>query len=208
MRHSIVVALVLVSGVARASDPVGVYGVANSATIQKSDPPTIVLSGAFAPVDPKTALYVSAKGYMYFVCPKGQEKVCAMEWADLQKLAGTKKCFGFGSRRDLTTFDMRFNGSVRDAATTPTTPDEYPIAMGVAEPITVSTPCQELQTLSAGVQPPVDPVIPPPGTTPPGNDQPKLASGCSMAARAGASGGIGALFALAFGVLAGRRRRA
>jgi hypothetical protein len=207
MRNSIIVAaLVVASGVARASDLVGVYGVANTATIQKSDPPGIVLSGAFAPVDTQSAQYVAAKGYMYFVCPKGQEKICAMEWADLQKMAGSKKCFGFGSRRDYDTFAMRFNGSVRDPAVAPASPDEYPIAMGVSEPVITSNPCQELQTLSAGVPVPVEP---PPGNTPPGGEQPRLGgSGCTLAARAGASGGIGALFALAFGTLLGRRRRA
>src|SRR5262245_57442537 len=105
---TVLACLAALAGTARASDPMGVYGVATHVTIQKTDPPSLIISGAFAPVDTQTGVYVSKAGYMYYACPAGQEKTCAIEWADMQKLSGGGVCFGFGARRDWQTFEMRF----------------------------------------------------------------------------------------------------
>jgi MYXO-CTERM domain-containing protein len=205
-----VTVLVGLTHTARASDPVGVYAIVSKVVEGKSgDAPTVQLYGWFSPFDPSTGGYQKAqRGYMYFACPKGDETICADEWADLTKL---KSCVAFGSRRDPVTFKYRDNGTVRDAAVAAGTPDVYPIAQGVSEPGDQSSQCIALATASAG-QPAPEPGVGNPGTpgvtNPPGGAQdPQLQTrGCSMGGVSSTGGWLALL--LVIGALALRSRKA
>ncbi len=194
---------------ARASDPVGVYAIVSKVVEAKvDDVPTVQLYGWFAPFDANTGGYQKAqRGYMYFACPKGDESICASEWADFAK---NKGCVAFGSRRDPQTFKYRDNGTVRDPAAALGAPDTYPIAQGVSQPGDTSQQCMTLATASAG-QPAPEPATGNPGTpgttNPPGsNPDPHLQTGgCSASGRA--AQGSGALMALMIVALLALRRK-
>ena len=107
----------------QASDAIGVYAVVEKVVLEPADT---------AP-DPRSALadgnspssYGPAQlGYLYYTCPQGKESVCRKEWADLKSVAGKGTGIGFGHRHSPT-------GRVRKANEKASSPDPYPIQMGV-----------------------------------------------------------------------------
>ena len=64
------------------------------------------------------------RGYLYYTCPPGKESVCRKEWADLKSVAGKATGIGFGHRHSPT-------GRVRKADEKASSPDPYPIQIGV-----------------------------------------------------------------------------
>ena len=121
-------ALAMTAVTLRASDSVGVYAVIEKVVLEPSDaaPQRIQLWGAFALSDQKSgsAYGPAQRGYLYYACPSGQESVCRKEWEDLKSVAGKNTGVGFGAR-------YRDAGRIRKADEKPTSPDVYPIQMGI-----------------------------------------------------------------------------
>jgi hypothetical protein len=111
-----------------ASDPIGVYAVVQKVVLEPSDtqPQRIQVWGAFSVADSSNPNDYQAPqvGYVYYSCPQGQESVCRNEWTDLKSVAATGTAVGFGGRRAGTS-------RVRKADEKPSSPDTYPIALGV-----------------------------------------------------------------------------
>ena len=141
-------AVLLVIGVPlRASDPIGIYCIVNKVVFEPSEaqPAAVQIWGAFAVAVPRTAdgarqrpagsfgseqngdVYAAVQnGYMYFTCPAGKQKACANEWSDLKKSAGTSEILGLGGR-------YLPLGTVRKADARPSSPDAYPLNIGVVK---------------------------------------------------------------------------
>lgn len=136
-------ALALAPTIAAASFPAGVWGLIDKVTPSPDvNNPTLRIDGLFIVAGqlPDFADYPGygepQAGYMYYQCPKGQEKVCMMEWADIAAAVGTEdNCRGWG---DL---ELKDNGTVRDSEPM-SNPDDYPIASGV---FTGFSPCEALR---------------------------------------------------------------
>jgi len=112
----------------QASDAIGVYSVVEKVVLEPTDtaPQRIQIWGAFALADGKSpSSYGPAqRGYLYYTCPQGQDSICRKEWADLKSVAGKGTGIGFGHRYSPT-------GRVRKADEKASSPDVYPIQMGV-----------------------------------------------------------------------------
>ena len=111
-----------------ASDMVGVYAVVEKVVVEPNEnaPERIQIWGAFALADQKNGSNYEPgqRGYLYYMCPSGQESVCRKEWSDLKSVAGKGTAVGFGMRYKPT-------GRVRKADEKVASPDPYPIQMGV-----------------------------------------------------------------------------
>lgn len=120
------------AGTARlvASDPIGLYAIIEKVVVEPAQGPAqrIQIWGAFSLADTRNQDDYAApqKGYLYFSCTPQQESMCRNEWADLQSVAGKGTGVGFGGRHIAT-------GRIRDASEKPTSPDVYPIRMGVVK---------------------------------------------------------------------------
>ena len=112
----------------QASDAIGVYAVLEKGVLEPGDtaPERIQLWGGFALADGNSpSSYGPAqRGYLYYTCPPGKESICRKEWADLKSVAGKGTGVGFGHRYSPT-------GRVRKADEKASSPDPYPIQMGV-----------------------------------------------------------------------------
>src|SRR5258705_4942404 len=112
----------------RASDMVGVYAVIEKVVLEPSEaaPQRVQIWGAFALSDQKSgSTYGPAqRGYLYYMCPAGQDTTCRKEWADLKAVAGKDTGVGFCARYKET-------GRIRKAGEKPSSPDAYPIRPGV-----------------------------------------------------------------------------
>ena len=130
-------------GSVRASDPVGIYCLINKVVFEPNDtePTSVQLWGAFSAAvrrQPSGALvkpagafgdngdvYGSVQvGYLYYKCAVGTDARCTNEWADLKSLAAKGTVAGFGGRYAV-------NGRVRPASEAPSSPDAYPLNIGV-----------------------------------------------------------------------------
>ena len=112
----------------QASDMVGVYAVVEKVVLEPADtaPQRIQIWGAFALADTKSgSTYGPAeRGYLYYACPQGKDSICRKEWADLKSVAGKGSGVGFGFRYAPAV-------RVRKADEKASSPDPYPIQMGV-----------------------------------------------------------------------------
>jgi hypothetical protein len=134
MRRLTISAMVFLSLVALstapagASDPLGVYAVIEKVIVEPSDAAAerVQIWGAFALADGQRGdgYGTPQRGYVYYSCPKGQERTCRNEWADLSSVAGKGVGIGFGGRYLAT-------GRIRKTDEKPANPDTYPIRMGV-----------------------------------------------------------------------------
>jgi hypothetical protein len=138
-------ALTLVSPL-RASDPVGVYCLVEKVVLEPNDanPTAAQIWGAFSfAVPPAGGHYVKPeggfgnaangdvyaavqRGYLYYTCEASQVTACRNEWADLKSIAGKHEVVGFGGRHEP-------NGSVRKTSDPPSSPDVYPLNVGVVK---------------------------------------------------------------------------
>jgi hypothetical protein len=138
-------ALTLVSPL-HASDPVGVYCLVEKVVLEPTDanPTAAQIWGAFSfAVPPSGGRYVKPeggfgnaatgdvyasvqKGYLYYKCADSQVAACRNEWADLKSVAGKHEVLGFGGRHEP-------NGSVRMSNEPPSSPDVYPLNVGVVK---------------------------------------------------------------------------
>ena len=98
---SLLAAVVFVAAPRPLSDPVGVYAVIDRVVAEPSaeQPRTIQIWGVFALASGSGYTYQPAKrGYLYYTVNAKNERATLAEWADLQKIAGTKQAVGFGGR--------------------------------------------------------------------------------------------------------------
>ena len=121
-------ALSLLSTPAFASFPVGVVGLVESVNIDtRSTPSRVDIHGHLVVWDAKSSSYGAVtRGYAFYDCPTGKESVCALEWADIQRSAGSGNCIGWGDQTQPT-------GSIRAEGTALGQPDAYPIQYGAQQ---------------------------------------------------------------------------
>jgi hypothetical protein len=118
-------------GAARASERIGGLVLVDRVVLSPAESPTTIqVWGAFSLVtkDDGAGYGAPQRGYMYFTAPPGKEALCRREWNDLKKAAGTGQVIGFGSNREVKAL-----GTVRKADRRPESPDDYPLAMGLAK---------------------------------------------------------------------------
>jgi hypothetical protein len=147
-KAAIVVAALAVAGVAlKASDPVGVYARIDRVVLEPNaqEPMDVQLWGAFSVAIPRTATGQQPRpddafgtvaygnvygpvqnGYLYYTCPRTQERTCQAEWRDLLSVAGKSEIVGFGARWTPA-------GRVRAASEKPASPDLYTLNVGVVK---------------------------------------------------------------------------
>ena len=92
----------LLAGVARASDPVGVYALVDKVVIEPSEsqPERVQICGAFVLADPGRGnqYHPPICGYLYYKINPDKPEACKAEWNDLKSIAGTGQVVAFGSR--------------------------------------------------------------------------------------------------------------
>ena len=126
---AVAVLLLALAPAARASDPTGIYAVVDKVILEPStgSADRIQVWGVFALAEGRGGDEYAEprRGYLYFTVVKGKEDVCRKEWADLQKVAGTKQCVALGSRYKTTKANVRKGGDpTKD-------PDAYPLGFGL-----------------------------------------------------------------------------
>jgi hypothetical protein len=141
--------LIALARAAHASDQVGVYALPSAIAFEPdaANPATatrVKVSGWFTiangPIGSGDQYAAPAMGYVYYACPSGMEATCRMEWTDIRNAADGVTCIGWGSR---SLFPTPGNGSVRTSATA-SSPDAFPLAMGVAHPSNQLAQCPAL----------------------------------------------------------------
>jgi hypothetical protein len=124
------VAVALSQGVARGSDPVGVYAIIDKVVFEPNAdaPERIQLFGVFAVAEPNDRNNYQApqRGYLYFTLPSGKESVARKEWADLKQMSGKGQVVAFGSR-----FELRAH--VRKTDEKAASPDLYQLSFGLVK---------------------------------------------------------------------------
>jgi hypothetical protein len=154
----VVAFLLALAAPVRASDPVGIYAIIDRVELEPSAsaPERVRLWGVFALADRSTRDYSPPqRGFLYCKLDGKNIQACRREWADLEKLAGTRECVALGSRYGQKVTVRKGGDPTKD-------PDVYPLGVGleripasrgmskllrsVPEPI---TPVEE-QTVSAG----------------------------------------------------------
>ena len=88
--------------VARASDPVGIYGKVDRVVISPapvSKALKIQIWGTFSFADLQSGYYKRpVSGVLYYGLPAGEEDITRMAWSDLLTVSGKGNCIGFGGR--------------------------------------------------------------------------------------------------------------
>jgi hypothetical protein len=145
------VALLAVGGAARASDPVGIYGLVEKVVLEPNadKPERAQVWGAFRLAKARAGGDEYEKpvyGYLYYALADGKADDCRREWADLKSVAGTGQAIAFAGRYDK-------KGTVRPAAAKPDKPDAYPIAAGVTKLSPSTGMANELRSLALPDQP-------------------------------------------------------
>jgi hypothetical protein len=95
------VAVWLLAGVARASDPVGIYALVDRVVIEPSEsqPERVQIWGAFMLADVQSRTHhPPVCGYLYYKINPDKPDACKAEWNDLKSIAGTGQVVAFGSR--------------------------------------------------------------------------------------------------------------
>jgi hypothetical protein len=137
----------LAAPVARASDPIGIYGFVDRVILEPNDtaPERIQVWGGFALAKEgagNVQYYDAERGYLYFKLRPGDEEVCKKEWADLKSVAGTKQIVSFGTRYDYPQPTLRKSDAKVEK------PDVYPKSWGMTKvPIRDYAPLQQLEKL-------------------------------------------------------------
>jgi hypothetical protein len=148
--HLVAVAVALIWGAtAWASDPVGIFALVEKVVPEPNAqaPERVQVWGVFELPGRDGESYTSpARGYLYFGLTPGQEQTCRREWADLQRIAGTGQCVGFGSR-------YRVKAALRKADEKPSAPDAYPVEMGLVKISSDSRFARDLRSLPAPLSP-------------------------------------------------------
>jgi hypothetical protein len=121
-------ALLALGGAARASDPVGIYGLVEKVVLEPENGKAerAQVWGIFMLAQAKSNIEYRepAYGYLYYKLAPGKEADARREWADLKEIAGTGQAVAFAGRYQQL-------GSVRKAAEKAEKPDAYPVAGGL-----------------------------------------------------------------------------
>jgi hypothetical protein len=142
-------ALLALGGAARASDPVGIYGLIEKVVLEPSadKPERAQVWGAFRLATRGGDEYAKpVYGYLYYGLADGKADDCRREWADLKSVAGTGQAVAFAAR-------YAQKGTVRQAAAKPDKPDPYPIAEGVTKLSASGALAKELRSLALPGEP-------------------------------------------------------
>lgn len=143
-------ALLALGGAARASDPVGIYGLVDKVVLEPSEdkPERAQVWGVFRLAKEKSGddYLEPVYGYLYYTAVSGKEESCRREWADLKRVAGTGDAVAFAGRYQAL-------GKVRKAAEKPEKPDAYPIAGGLHRLKAESGIGKELRSLALPTEP-------------------------------------------------------
>ncbi len=136
---------VLAGSPLRASDPVGIYAIADKVVFEPSDaaPERIQVWGAFAlsgPPGTGDSYDAPVRGYLYYSFDPANEEITRNEWNDLRSLAGTDQCIGLANR-------YAEKGTVRGGCEAPTKPDLYPISALGLQKLRSNTDYQPIQDL-------------------------------------------------------------
>jgi hypothetical protein len=123
-----VVGLLALTGAARASDPVGIYGLVEKVVLEPNadKPERAQVWGVFR-VAVKNAgdeYTPPAYGYFYYGLAPGKADDSRREWADMKKVAGTGDVIAFANRYGE-------KGTLHKAAEKPDKPEPHPIAGGL-----------------------------------------------------------------------------
>jgi hypothetical protein len=131
---------------AHKSDQVGIYAVIDKVVLapDATNPTTIQIWGTFSTSEGIVGdnYRAAVKGYVYYRMNPAGERATRAEWADLQSIAGKKAIVGFGRKYAQTGPIAR----VRCATEAPSSPDEYPVNVGVfkmAQPRNTGWPIAE-----------------------------------------------------------------
>ena len=195
--------LLFISRAASASNPTSGYVVATKVEYfpDKANATSTIIHGAFF-YWLNNFNYTTPKcGYMYFVCPQGQDvTMCRMQWSEIEARIGQQVCMGFGQN------NMVEKATLRAEGTPPANPDPWDLGMGVypASPNGAISQCQPALQLSCAASPPVDMAITP------DSGQPPLAahnSSCAIGMKRGANHGFLALTGMLLAGMLRRRRR-
>jgi hypothetical protein len=138
-------ALLALTATARASDPIGIYGLVEKVVLEPStgQPERAQVWGAFrlAKTGGGDEYQEPAGGYLYYALVPGKEADCRREWADLKSVAGTGEVVAFGARYEP-------KGTVRKAAEKPDKPDPYALGFGLQKMAPGGRIAKELRSLA------------------------------------------------------------
>jgi hypothetical protein len=139
-------ALLALAAAARASDPVGIYGLIEKVVLEPESGKAerAQVWGVFRQAKPRAGGDEYEKpvyGYLYYTLTSGQEGDCRREWADLKEVADTGQVIAFAGRyQEL--------GRVRKAAEKVEKPDAYPVAGGMHKLNENSGMAKELRSIA------------------------------------------------------------
>jgi hypothetical protein len=131
MKRVVILTTILLSignAAARASDPVGIYGVIERVVFEPNSkkPERIQIWGWFEMANHETQFeyFEPKRGCLYYSLADGKQDVCRIEWKDLEASAGTGRCIAFGQRHTEL-------GKVRKVGDELNAPVAYPVASGL-----------------------------------------------------------------------------
>ncbi len=113
---------------ARASDPVGIYGLVTKVVMEPSEgaPERIQVHGVFAVAVGRGINYTNPQaGVLYFKLNPEKKDHCLREWNDLKTQAGKKEVVGFGLRY------ADKQPTIRKMSEKLETPDAYEMGIGI-----------------------------------------------------------------------------
>lgn len=197
---------------AHASSPVATYVVPSKLEFMPDEATAtrVVIHGAFFFWQKDGTYNQPACGYMYFACPAGQEKMCRMQWTELNNAIGLPQCEGFGQQM------MQSQATLRSEGTTPANPDTWDLGIGITPGSFVGGQCAPAQALKCplpsaqpdmATPPTPTPDLSAPAVGPPVDPSTGKTGGCAMAGPQAAMGGALTLLAGAVTALWRRRRR-
>ena len=110
------------------SDPMGVYCLVDKVVLEPAErPERAQIWGVCALANDNDWYFQApAAGYFYYTVPNTRADAVRAEWQDLKSVAGTREVVGFGRRH-------RPVGRLRPATENPTSPDAYPLHLGVTK---------------------------------------------------------------------------
>jgi hypothetical protein len=144
------VGLLALAGTARASDPVGIYGLVQKVVLEPKDdkPERAQVWGVFRFAVKNKGDEYSAPvyGYLYYSLAPGKADDSRREWADMKKVAGTGQVIAFASRYGA-------KGTWHKASQKPDKPDAHPIADGMQKVDSTSEIAKELRSVAMPAEP-------------------------------------------------------
>lgn len=147
---SIFLGLLAAPSIASASNPASAWADVEEVTFEPNatDVTTatrVVIKGVFARsnMDASFPTYAApARGYFYYECPSDKLDLCRLEWKDILAAKGTTNCAGWGD-------GARSPGTLRAWCEAQSTPELYPLHMGVQRTPWANGTCDGLKAYAA-----------------------------------------------------------